>query len=211
MPTIAQQIEAIRARARKKKFVSFRKFLKEQFGRMPVKGDVIIFPDTYGYSISEVGGPYKVIGLEWDYNTPALEVRCPTSSNTFYTIRDEQAFRDGANATSMFAKNWLKRARFARPDEINFSAFEWKVDQEVRIRFDHKKKKWIMGVCQQETVPTAKAAHSLTRKWAKEWKSSGNQFGEISGFTNLYDENGNCDKRWGHIKYFRVRKANNKF
>jgi hypothetical protein len=221
MATVAAQIEEIRAANRKVKKASFREYLKNTFGRVPKKGDIIMLSDAWGHSISEVGGPYKVIGVGWDYNTPSLEVICPMDSDGcgFYA-NWKDANKDGDNYELEFTRRQLKNARFARPAEVDGTAFMWEVKVDTRGPYDRSKKKWTDVQTIIMHFATIVAAERFARKAVKEWNntkgratysSSYTNLYDKGSYTNLYDKDGNHEGHWGSVTRYRVRKTEHPF
>ena len=215
MPTVKEQIEEVRAKHRKKEIARFKEWLKERFGREPKAGDIIMLSDSFPHSISRVGGPYRVVGVNWDYSNAALTVTCPKDTDVPAFFETFEAAVDYGNNYEMdFARNRLKSARFAREDELDGSAFQWEVAVTTAIGRGRDQKEGRANYERQFDRLEDAVAHikEFTDNWegksSTDWKTGR---GVYDGFINLYDETGNDNGEHGYITRRRVRRPDHPF
>jgi len=199
-PSLKDQIAAIRAAYREEKTDSFVEWLKNELGRLPEEGDIIVPRLNESRYVSVDVSPFRVKGVVWDWSNPALSVEKTLDKDKIEFTSD----------WSTLARNRLKGARFARPDEIDGSAYEWEVSVDLRGPWNNKKECYEHTYTEQARFPTKRKAMAFIRKLIKSSPEPFklNAVDATSSFIMTWDED---DNYCGTIKRERVRKPDHPF
>lgn len=201
MPTVKEQIAAVRANYRKEKTDKFKQWTKDRFGRLLKKGDRLLHVPTRQKvdRLHFIDEPeiYEVIGYEWDYSNPSLLVKELEQNGTYKKI----CRRSKHEVEQSIARNVLKKCELVKKSLVPADVFEYAVQMEVLWPATKKRPanhgRYWYSETTTETFPTYQDARRYALKLARAHKG---QVGDKDcDYISLYDRTGNCKQGWGSI------------